>query len=81
MSVTIENTSEFRGALLEIMQQVRDDKLDPAKAKTIIALADQVNKNMAVEAVILKTQLELKQNTDRFGEVPISCKGRTLPGN
>jgi hypothetical protein len=71
MSKSIKTTGDLRNYLASIMVSVGNGTCAPEKAREIVKVAGQINESFYSEVKVQRLKMDLKQESDSFGEMTI----------
>ena len=70
----INTTGDLRKFLCNSISSVANGTMDIAKAREVTKLAGQVNESFYSEVKVARLQIDLKEEADKLGSLPVAGK-------
>ncbi len=70
----INTTGDLRKFLCNSINSVANGTMDIAKAREVTKLAGQVNESFYSEVKVARLQIDLKEEADKLGSLPVAGK-------
>ena len=70
----INTTGDLRKFLCNSINSVANGTMDIAKAREVTKLAGQVNESFYSEGKVARLQIDLKEESDKLGSLPVAGK-------
>ncbi len=70
----INTTGDLRKFLCTSISSVANGTMDIAKAREVTKLAGQVNESFYSEVKVARLQIDLKEEADKLGSLPVAGK-------
>lgn len=70
----INTTGDLRKFLCNSISSVANGTMDIAKAREVTKLAGQVNESFYSEVKVARLQIDLKEESDKLGSLPVAGK-------
>ena len=70
----INTTGDLRKFLCNSINSVANGTMDIAKAREVTKLAGQVNESFYAEVKVARLQIDLKEESDKLGSLPVAGK-------
>jgi|TARA_R110002153_G_scaffold10667_5_gene42061 hypothetical protein len=70
----INTTGDLRKFLCNSINSVANGTMDIAKAREVTKLAGQVNESFYSEVKVARLQIDLKEESDKLGSLPVAGK-------
>ena len=68
----IKSSGQLRQFLLDSIDKLSKGEMSTDEARNIVKISGQINDNLYAEVKVLKTKIELGQETDKFGNLNLT---------